>query len=338
MKKYVVLSLMVFALLWQCGKQQQGVALQKGTPEYDLAQNLSEKVPYLDPEKNVVLVSSDNFNVTTGEVVKMFSTNLGNRTDQLTNLDSTQIVGYVEQSAQQLGEQKLLLDEADKAGVSVSDTELDSIMNIQYQQVGGEDQFKQRIEQMGVTLDFVKEQIRKQLKIQKFLDQHLADQLAVSEDEIEDAYAQDKTYSVRHILLNTQGKTEAQKDSIYKVMQSILKRAKNGEDFAKLAKEYSEDPGSKNNGGLYEDIKKGTMVKPFEDAALNTPVGQISDIIETRYGYHILLVVDRKSETKPLDEVRDSLRTQLEQQKKNDVYTTYINDLKEKAHFEVKQL
>jgi parvulin-like peptidyl-prolyl isomerase len=116
----------------------------------------------------------------------------------------------------------------------------------------------------------------------------------------------------------TQGKNDVEKQRIRKKMEGILARAKKGEDFAKLAQKYTEDPGSKSKGGLYEDFGRGKMVKPFEDAAFSVPVGEISDIVETRYGYHILKVVDRKKETRPYDEVRDEIEKNLKKKQKNE--------------------
>jgi len=118
-------------------------------------------------------------------------------------------------------------------------------------------------------------------------------------------------------------------------MEDVLARAKKGEDFAELAKKYSEDPGSKNKGGIYEDFTRGRMVKPFEDAAFGVPVGEISDIVETRYGYHILKVINRKKETRPLEEVRDQLVKKLESTKKRDAYQNFVEKLKTDNGFEI---
>ena len=116
-------------------------------------------------------------------------------------------------------------------------------------------------------------------------------------------------------------------------MGEILARAKKGEDFAALAKQYTEDTGSKENGGLYEDFGRGKMVKPFEDAAFSVPVGQISDIVETTYGYHIIKVENRKKETQPLDQVKAQIEAQIKQQKQNAAFETLLTGLKKKADF-----
>ncbi len=338
MKRLAVLPMFLFLLLWQCGQQQHnGVQLQKGTPEYDLGKALSEKIAYLDPAKNAVLVSTNDFNVTAGEVVQTFYTNMGNQVAQLKQLDSTRLKGFVDQTAEQLGEKELLLNEAKKANIAATDSEVDSLLNLQYQRVGGQDKFEQRVQAMGIDMNLVRNQMRDQLTIQDFLDKALADRMDVTEDDIQNAYNKVKTYTVRHILLSTQGKSDSAKQAIHKKMESILQRARNGEDFAKLAKKYSEDPGSKDKGGLYKDVQIGMMVPPFEEAALNTPIGKISDIVETRYGYHILKVIDRKKETKPLSAVHDSLKTALEQSKKSEVYNKYLSDLKDQENFQVHQ-
>ena len=144
----------------------------------------------------------------------------------------------------------------------------------------------------------------------------------------------DKTATVKHILLLTQGKSEQEKAGIYKKMQGILARAKNGEDFDQLAATYSEDPGSKDKGGLYEDFERGTMVKPFEDAAFSVPVGELSDIIETQYGYHILKVIDRKKESRSFEEVKPEIKQKLVKEKDRDFVNHHIEKLKEESNYQ----
>jgi parvulin-like peptidyl-prolyl isomerase len=76
------------------------------------------------------------------------------------------------------------------------------------------------------------------------------------------------------------------------------------------------------------------MVKPFEDAAFSVPVGEISDIVETTYGYHIIKVIDRQKETRPLDEVRDEIEEQIRQGQKRDAYQDLLERLKENASYQ----
>jgi parvulin-like peptidyl-prolyl isomerase len=137
--------------------------------------------------------------------------------------------------------------------------------------------------------------------------------------------------SVRHILLLTQDKSEEEKTQIHLRMKEILKRARAGEDFGELAKQYTEDPGSKETGGLYENFGRGTMVPPFEEAAFNVPVGEISDIVETRYGYHILKVVARSTGTKTLDEMKEELKDKLQKGEWNSIVPAHIQTLKTEA-------
>ena len=128
-------------------------------------------------------------------------------------------------------------------------------------------------------------------------------------------------------------KTEARKK-----IEDVLAKVKAGEDFAALAKQFSEDLGSKNDGGLYQDFARGTMVKPFEDAAFSIPAGQISGIVETVYGYHILQIVDRKKETRPLDGVRTEIEAKIKQGRQIDAFSAYMTKLKEKAGFKTSRV
>jgi parvulin-like peptidyl-prolyl isomerase len=282
-----------------------------------------------------VLVSANTFKVTTGEIIQYLVSNMGKSTEQLKTLDAERLKKVIDDNVTRLAERKLLMAAAKKAKSSVSQEEIDNILNFQYERSGGEEKFLQILEENGVDLEFVKESIQKDLQIQNYLDGYFASNITVSEEEVEKVYNEDKTASVRHILLLTQEKSEDEKAEILKKMEGILARAKKGEDFAELAKDYSEDPGSKDNGGLYENFGRGQMVPPFEEAAFSVPVGETSGIVETSFGYHVIKVMDRKKETRSLDEVRSEIEAQLRQPKQNDVYQDLMDQLKEKASLKI---
>jgi len=335
MKRLIIYMLLPILLLFGCSKEQKEVKLEEGTPEFHLAQELAGILPSLDPAMNTVLASANTFEVTTGEIIQYLVSNMGKSTEQLKTLDAERLKKVIDDNVTRLTERKLLLAAAKKAKSSASQQEIDNILNFQYERSGGEEKFLQILEENGIDLEFVKESIQKDLQIQNYLDGYFASNITVSEEEVEKVYNEDKTASVRHILLLTQEKSEDEKAEILKKMEGILARAKKGEDFAELAKDFSEDPGSKDNGGLYENFGRGQMVPPFEEAAFSVPVGEISDIVETSFGYHVIKVMDRKKETRSLDEVRSAIESQLRQPKQNDVYQDLLNQLKEKASLKI---
>ncbi len=331
MKKIFVFAVLLNILVFGCGKKQSNVKLEEGTAAYQLAKDISTKTPFYDPDKNNIIVSATDFNITTGEVFEQIQASYGNQANQLKNMDSTRIKEIINKIAEDLADKKILLTAAEKTNIVLPQAELDSALNEQYKRAGGEEKFAELLTKNGVKLDFVKEQIRTGLTIQQYLKNALAQDTEVTEDEIKEAYNEDKTATVRHLLLSTQGKSDSAKQEIYKKMEDLLARAKKGENFEQLVKKYSEDPGVKQNAGLYENFPRGQMVKPFEDAAFSVPVGQFSGIIETRYGYHILKVINRKKETRPLDEVRDEIKQRLEQTKQHEAYIALLDKLRSEA-------
>ncbi len=332
-KILAVLTGISILVVLSCSGGGGGVKLEKGTPGYQLAKDISAKLPFFDPDKNNVVVTTKDFKITTGEVFQDMATNFGNRVSQLKSLGVDRLKGIIQQNVDGLVTKKLLTNAAEKANIAVSDAEVDSVLQIQYDRAGGEDKFISFITKNGFNIDFVKNDIKSNLIIQKNLDKQLANEITVPDEDIKKAYNEDKTATVQHILLNTRGKSDAEKQEIHKKMEGILARARKGEDFGKLAKEYSDDPGSKKNGGLYEDFPKGRMVKPFEDAAFSVAPGKISDIVETQYGYHIIKVINRKKETKPFDEVKDQIKANLERTKRNEAYQNYLSKLKTEANY-----
>lgn len=120
--------------------------------------------------------------------------------------------------------------------------------------------------------------------------------------------------SVRHILIgltDTAGKALRTKEEALTLAKDIQQKLKNGGDFAALAKQYSEDPGSKDNGGLYADADVSQWVEGFKNAAISQTVGAIGDPVETEFGYHVIKVDSRS--VKPFAAVKESLRASIEQ-------------------------
>jgi peptidyl-prolyl cis-trans isomerase D len=117
---------------------------------------------------------------------------------------------------------------------------------------------------------------------------------------------------VQHILFKTVGKTDAEVEEIKKKAEDVLKQAKKGAKFDELAKKYSEDPGSKDKGGDLSWIRQGQTVPEFEKTAFSLAPGQISDLVKTQYGFHIIKVLEKETaHTKPFEQVKDSIRAPL---------------------------
>ncbi|HSA94565.1 MAG TPA: peptidylprolyl isomerase [Acidobacteriota bacterium] len=332
----VLLSLLLVA---GCAPKAEKVALKAGSPAYALAQELAAKIPALGPDKTTVLAEAKGIAVTAAEVLQTMRDNMGSMTEKLKEADAGRLKEIFDRGATQIVERKLLLKEARAAKTIVPPSELDQALQSEYGRAGGEEAFLKALKGADVSVDHVKASIGETLLINKFLQGIAEKGPKVDEAELRKAYAEetkvDKTASVRHILILTQGKTEAEKAEALKKIEGILARAKAGEDFAELAKQYSEDPGSKDNGGLYENFPRGQMVKPFDDAAFSVPVGEISNVVETNFGYHILKVIDRKKETRTFEEVRPELEAKLAQAKQGMVVQDYIKGLKDKAQFKL---
>ena len=143
--------------------------------------------------------------------------------------------------------------------------------------------------------------------------------IQISDDELKVRYQHDiQQYQVpnrvhaEHILFMTVGKTDAEVDEIKKKAEDVLKQVKKGTKFDELAKKYSEDPGSKEKGGDLGWLVQGQTVPEFEKVAFALPPSQVSDLVKTQYGFHIIKVLEKETaHTKSLDEVKLPILTQL---------------------------
>src|SRR5580704_750131 len=144
--------------------------------------------------------------------------------------------------------------------------------------------------------------------------------LEVSDDQLKVQYQKNiqdyqvpNRVHVEHILLMTVGnKTDAEVEEIKKKAEDVLKQARSGAKFEDLAKKYTEDPGTKDKGGDLGWLVQGQTVPEFEKAAFSLQKGQISDLVRTQYGFHIIKAIDKETaHTKSFDEVKESLRAPL---------------------------
>lgn len=217
----------------------------------------------------------------------------------------------------------LVDQEAEKAGVTVTDADINQEIEDLKTQFGGEEALNSALAQSSMTMDDLKAQMPLQVKIRKILEPKVVS--TITDDDIKKYYDdnkasfnQEEEVRASHILVQTKEEADA-----------ILKQLKDGADFATLAKEKSADTGSKDNGGDLDFFKRGDMVAEFSDAAFKLKVGETSGAVKTEYGYHIIKVTDRKEAHEyTLDEKKDEIKKTLISQKVSEMSTTWMSDLK----------
>ncbi|HHY92550.1 MAG TPA: hypothetical protein GX511_04330 [Firmicutes bacterium] len=231
----------------------------------------------------------------------------------------------------QLLEEKVLLAEAEKEGITVSTDKMNQawqeIESGLVKQFGDKTKLDQALTKAKLSTEDVKTVVENNLKLEE-LYQKVTAGIKVTPAEVAAYYEQHQAdfkvpeqVRARHILVAEE-----------KLAQEIRARLVKGEDFAKLAQEYSNDPGSRDSGGELGYFPAGQMAPEFDKAAFSTPVGQFSAVIKSSFGYHIIQVEDKKpARTLALAEVEKYLSAQLEGQKKDERFQAFLADLKGKV-------
>ena len=135
----------------------------------------------------------------------------------------------------------------------------------------------------------------------------------------------------RHILLSiTPSAAQAERDSVRALAEDIRDRARAGEDFATLAEEYSQDPGSAIQGGDLGFFGRGMMVPPFEEAAFALPPGEVSDVVQSGFGFHVILLEERR--TPSFEDIADAYRIELQTERTMVAESTYLAELEGPAN------
>jgi parvulin-like peptidyl-prolyl isomerase len=244
-----------------------------------------------------------------------------------------QYVALRSQAMQFLVQRAQFEQKAKELGLEVTEADVDKQMQTIKAQYFGKNgkcdgacqqKYRAEIKKQGVTDEQVREDVRASVVQNKIYGKVTKD-VTVTDTDVEAYYKKNKqnyvqpaSRDVRHILV----KKKALADSLYQ-------RAKNGENFAALAKKYSQDPSSKPQGGKLP-ISKGRQVPEFDKAAFALKTGEISPPVKTTYGWHIILALTavKKQKTTPISEVKPAIRQQLLQQKKTDAMKEWVDETK----------
>ena len=239
---------------------------------------------------------------------------------------------------------KLLVQEAKARKIAVPDAEIEAQIAQIRSQFPSQQQFDQALAAQKLTLQDVREDARSEMSVEKLVEAEIAAKIAVKPEAINDFYQknQDKFQQgprvrASHILIAfPQNADAAAKQQAKTKAETILKDLKAGKDFAAAAKENSQDPGSAVNGGDLGYFEQGQMVPPFEQAAFALKPGEMSELVETQFGYHIIKVAEKQTQrVVPLDEAKGQIQQYLSQQSRQAETQAFVDTLKAKAKIEI---
>jgi peptidyl-prolyl cis-trans isomerase C len=254
-------------------------------------------------------------------------------------LDSTQVDSLRSRVLESLISRELLFQESQKAGFTVSDSALNAEIAAVSSQYPDKEAFDKALETQGITEETLKKQFARNVAIRDYVEGKVAKQLEVTAEEKskyyeehKEQYKHDEQVGAKHILVTV--KEDEPADSVagkQEKIEGLLTRVKSGEDFSTLAKEYSDCPSAPKGGDLGY-FSKGRMVKPFEDAAFVLGVGEVSDVVKTNFGFHIIQVYGKKEAGyDSFEEVEASIDDQLKRERTNQEMDEFIKELKSKA-------
>jgi peptidyl-prolyl cis-trans isomerase C len=281
--------------------------------------------------------------VNTTEISK---TDLLRRADALkTQLPASQVgADFYQRVLGDMVSGELLFQSVETKGFSPADAEVDAELDTQTQRFGGAAAFESALQQQGITIDEVKLDLRKELGIQNLVERELIPKLIVTEEDKKtfydgnlDSMQEPAQFKAAHILITVDESATPEEKAALKVKaESIRSMVEMGQDFAELAAKNSGDPGSKDNGGELGWMPEGQTVPPFEAAMKAMQPGEISGLVETRYGYHIIKLEDRRDAgPAPYDEVQERIEEFLKQRGLQELIQQELEILRTGATIEV---
>lgn len=226
----------------------------------------------------------------------------------------------------QMIDQRLVLQEARKRNVLATNAQVDEQVATIKQNFSSEGEFQSELSKRNLTLADLRERLRTNITVRNLMTAAVA--VTVTDGEMEQYFREHRSefdrpeqVRVKHILL--QDEAEA---------RLVLARLRRGEKFEDLARQYSKDPASKDQGGDLGFISRGQVVPEFEQVAFALQPRQASDIVKTQFGYHLIQLVERRAaQSANLSEVRDQIRAQLLGRKQEAAFQAWLKQVKGQA-------
>jgi len=269
-----------------------------------------------DPDK--VIATVNGVEIRAGKVYEVAALNLLNLEAQGRTFDEQEEAGLRMATLELVINDELMAQEADRRGLQVDPAEVDARIQAIRDQHGTASAFSGVLADAGLTEDEFRAEVERRLKTERYLEEITRD-VRVSDEEAQafyerfpERFSEGETVEVRQILVRSvAGDPEAKRTAARERAEEAHRRAVAGEDFAALAREFSQAPNAA-DGGLVSHFPRGVMVPQFEEVAFATEVGSVSEPFETAYGYNVVLVTDRKPAKRiPFAEVKPKLLVDL---------------------------
>ncbi|MDO9555576.1 MAG: peptidylprolyl isomerase [Atribacterota bacterium] len=245
----------------------------------------------------------------------------------LSSLDQSAIVSFKKNILDQLINYELFYQQAQKEKIKISNDDINLEIDKIKDNFSSPEEFDEALKANNITLVRLKEDIKRQLMINSILEE-TRNQISITDEELLEYYNENKEsflepeqVHARHILVETEEEAN-----------NLLLQLKEGlTDFAELAKEKSIGPSAPSGGDL-GFFARGQMVKEFEEAAFSLESGEISDVVQTEFGYHIIKCEEKKEEYSPtFEEAKEKISNTLKYQRENEGISALISKLREEA-------
>jgi len=250
---------------------------------------------------------------------------------------------FEKQALDQLISNELLYQAGEKLEVKDLDKNADAKLTQLKSGFKDPETYAKELEGIGMTEPMLREYSRRDLVIANFVNSKIIADLKVSDEEIKkfygenpDKFVQQEQVRTSHVLIGCDAKASAEeKKKARDKAEKLQKELASGADFAKVAQENSSCPSAKNGGDLGY-FGKGKMVPPFEQAAFALKSGEISPVVETSFGYHVIKQTDRiKGDKVSLDAAKEKIGAYIKAQKANLAVSSYVGQAKQDAKIEV---
>lgn len=326
-------------LLAGCSKDEGG---GKAESRQEGAQSAAAQPPG-DPTVAIVVDGTD---ITVGQIDAEKGRLMQQMGGQISPQQMESMKAVLDKQAQDNMINRTLLNNAvENEGIVATQDEIDERMEKIASQFESEEDMDNRLAMMGMSRETLLNELGTAIKIEKLLDKRSGGK-KVTDAEIREYYEanpgqfqQPERIRASHILFGLEdGATPEMRAQKKAEAEQVLAKLRQGGNFEELAKQYSTGPSGPRGGDLGY-FERGRMVKPFEDAAFALKVGQTSDLVETRFGFHIIKVVDHEdARTIPFDEAEENIRNFLDGRSKQDMLKTYTDELRANADIEYKNV